>query len=92
MTKTKVINLAQTEDKWLKLMLHFNNSIPMVFRIKCTDPEAAGEVRKRLAHVMNRQPTWFNMVIAQRQCDVYVVKCDRAQDVVIKDELPQMQL
>lgn len=91
MTMSKmVVNLARTPDKWLRLMLHFQNSIPTIFRITMPDKESAKFVRARLDHVQVRQPTWFNMLVILRGCDVFVVKLDRVQEVVIKDELPQL--
>lgn len=91
MAKTQLIKLPKTTDKWVKLMLHFQNSVHDVFRIKCTDGEAASGMRLRLGRVLYSHPTWFNMVLAQRQCDVYVVKINNTHDVVIQDDLSEVQ-
>lgn len=87
MPKTLVINLGKTDDKWLKLLLHLQNAVPMVFRIRCEDEATAKDLQKRLAHCMNRQPTWFaNIIITKRGSNVYVVKVAGAQEIVIRDE------
>jgi hypothetical protein len=54
------------------------------------DADEAKIVRMRLNSVLHRNPTLFNVVITQRECDVYVVKTDAVQKVVIRDEVPTL--
>jgi hypothetical protein len=90
MAKVQVINLAKTTDKWYRLMLYFQNALPTAFRICLPDADEAKIVRMRLNSVLHRNPTLFNVVITQRECDVYVVKTDAVQKVVIRDEVPTL--
>lgn len=82
----EIINMAKTNDKWLKLMLHLNNSVPHVFRIECPDEETARKHYHRMTNVIKQHPTWFDMAVTRRGSDVFVVKSYFAQKVVIRDD------
>jgi hypothetical protein len=86
MSKTQVINLHNLPDKWLKLMLHIQNSVPNVFQLTFPDDKTARTAGNRMNMVMSRHPSWFNLMVCQRGCEVYVAKINNVQKVVIKDE------
>jgi hypothetical protein len=81
-----VVNLGRTPEKWLKLMLHLQNSMPSTFRLVFPDEASASNAGSKLIRVIQRQPTWFDVVITRRGCDVYVIKTQDVQKVVIVDE------
>jgi hypothetical protein len=84
MPKTEVVKLGRTPEKWLKLMLHLQNSIPSTFRLVFTDEASASDAGSKLNRVIQRQPTWFNTVITRRGCDIYIIKTQGVQKVVIE--------
>lgn len=86
MNKTQVINLGQTPEKWLKLMLHLQNAIPGVFQLIFPDVEAARKATHRMTNAVDRHSEWFHLIICQRGCGVYVIKTQYIQQVVLKDE------
>ena len=81
----KEINLNRTPDKWMKLMLHLQNAVPGVFQLIFPDAETARKAANRMSTAVDRHPTWFQMLVAQRGCSVYVIKTQHVQKVVIKD-------
>lgn len=86
MNKTQTINMAKVPDRWLKLMLHLQNAVPGVFQLIFPDVEAARKANRRISSVVERHPSWFPMVVCQRDCCVYVIKTQYVQKVVIRDE------
>ena len=87
--KTQEISLKKVPHKWLKLMLHLQNSAQGVFRLVFPDVKAAKDAQHRMHNMMDAHPGWFQMLITQRGCDVYVIKNQCVQKVVIRDEEKQ---
>lgn len=88
MAETTVINMGKVPGKWLKLMLHFQNTTTGVFRCVFPDNQTAKKSAHCMTSTMEKHPNWFTMVVCQRGCDVYLIRKEHAQKVVIKDELP----
>lgn len=85
MSKTQMINLGRDSERWLKLMLHLQNSLPGVFRCMFDDEQTARTAAHRMCANINRHPSWFNMVVCQRGCEVYVIKTQYVQKVMIRE-------
>ena len=87
MSKTQVINLGKTDDKWLKLMHYLQNALPGTYQLVFPDSDSAVKASRRLSEMVTRHPTWFPMVVCQRYSCVYVIKVPFAQKVIVKDTL-----
>ena len=85
MAKTEVINLGRTPEKWLKLMLRLQNSLIGTYQLTFPDVETARNAAKNIKAVMDKDPTWFQLVSIQRGCNIYVIKTQHVQKVVIRD-------
>ena len=72
-------------QRWQKLLLYMQNSPNVSFRIKLDDHDQANYAYQRLYKSMLNRPTWYNLVLCLRGCDIYVIKPDKAQKVVIQD-------
>ena len=81
----KIIILGNVPHKWQRLLLHLQNAVPDTFRCVFPDVETARDAGRKMLMVIRRRLTWFNMEICVRGCDVYVIKTDRVQKVVIRD-------
>jgi hypothetical protein len=88
MAETKMINIAEVPGKWLKLMLHFQNTPGVLFRCVFPDRVVARDAAHCMSTIMAKHPNWFSMVMCQRGSDVYLFKPQHAQKVVIKDDVP----
>lgn len=86
MSKVQVINLTKTHEKWVKLLLYFQNGLPGVYQIILPDAETATKTMKKLYAALGRHPSWFNLMISQRENLIYVIKTQFVQKVVLKDE------
>jgi len=86
MAKTEVIKMSGTSEKWLKLMLHLQNSLVGTYQLTFRDVEAARNAAKSIKAVMDKDPTWFQLVSLQRGCNIYIIKTQFVQKVVICDE------
>ena len=85
MGKEIKVNIGKSQ-RWMKLALYMQNSPHESFRIKCDDQEKARATYNRLRVMISyERPTWFNLVVCLRGSDIYVIKQDRAQKVVIQD-------
>lgn len=88
MNKPQVINMAKVPEKWLKLMLHLQNAVPGVFQLIFPDATTARKANDKICAVIDRNPTWFHLLILQRKTSIFVIKTQHMQKVVVKDELP----
>ena len=87
MDNVQVIDIVDVNEGWLKLMLHFQNSAHyQVFKIISPNKEEAIKCRRRMEETIRRNPSWFNMIVAARGCDVYAVKLNRARTVEVRHE------
>ena len=87
MDNVQVINLVDVPNGWLKLMLHFQNSTKhTVFRCTFPNKDAAVKANHMMCEVIRRRSTWFDLIVALRGCDVYVVKVNRAKNVEVRHE------
>ena len=85
MAKVQVIDIVDTQQPWMKLMQYFQNtSKNTVFRCKFPDRKEATKIRNRMNDVIGRNPEWFSLIIAQRDCDVYVVNVGHATEVEVR--------
>jgi hypothetical protein len=87
MNKTQVIDISNVPHRWLTLLLHLQNAVPGVFQLIFPDAQAARDAQHRMSKSMATHPTWFHMLIVQRDCCVYVIKTQYVQKVVIGGEL-----
>jgi hypothetical protein len=84
--KVQVIKIGRTARRWLKLMLHFQNAVPGAFHLPFPDRATAHKVAHRMTNAMEDRSEWFNMLVIQRENNVYVIKPQHMQKVVIRDE------
>lgn len=85
MAKVQVIDIVDIHQPWVKLMQYFQNtSENAVFRCKFPDRKEANKIRTRMNDVIGRRPEWFDLIITQRDCDVYVVKVGHATEVEVR--------
>ena len=75
----------QKYQKWQRLLLYMQNSTNSSFRMKFNSHEEAKDAYQRMHKAMSSRPTWYNLILCIRDCDVYVIKPDKAQKVVIQD-------
>ena len=85
MEKVKVINLTGN-NKWLNLLHCLNNSVPHIFAIQCKDETEAKYTAHWMQNVITGHQTWFPMVIIRRGSEVYVIKTQFSQKVVVHRE------
>lgn len=78
--------MNRTPDKWLKLMLHMRNAPPAIHHCIFPNADASQGAANRMRNVARNHPTWCPMTIIQRGCDVWVIKEEFVQKVVINDE------
>jgi hypothetical protein len=72
-------------QKWQKILLFMQNKPHEAFIIKFTDVKDARIAMMRLKRSMDYNPSWYNLDMFQRGCNIYVIKPDKAQKVVIQD-------
>lgn len=82
----KVINVGGVVKPWFRLLTHLKNSIPHSFRLVFSDETSARKAAKGMGNSITDQPQFAGMVVCRRGCEVYVIKTDFAQKVVIRDE------
>lgn len=70
-------------QKWQKLLLYMQNSPNTLFRIKFDNHDQASDTYNRLHKAMLSRPSWYNLILCERGCDIYVIKPDKARKVVI---------
>lgn len=81
--KPWVIDLKSTPDKWVTLLTHLNNKIPYAYRCVFPDNETAIRAYERMVYACGRSPG-LKLMLARKQNEVYVVKPDVAQEVIIE--------
>ena len=87
MDNVQVIDIVGVSEGWMKLMQHFQNHPHyQVFKVITPNKEEAIKVRHMLSEVIRRRPSWFDMIITSRGCDVYVVKLNRVRTVEVRHE------
>lgn len=74
-----------TYQKWQRLLLYMQNKPHEAFIIKFDDVKDARAAMLRLRRAIDYNPSWYNLDMFQRGCNVYVIKPDKAQKVVIQD-------
>lgn len=84
----QMINLGRTPGRYLRLMHHLQNGLPGVYRVMFSDVETARNASKQIKAILDRHPTWFDLVVMQRGCDIYVIKNHVVKKVVIGDDCP----
>lgn len=84
MANVEVISLSNVPEKWLKLMLHLQNSSPGAFQLIFPSAKEAKNASKSMWAVMKRNPTWFPLVLMQRDCSIYVIKTQYVRKVMIQ--------
>lgn len=72
-------------QRWQRLLLYMQNSPHTSFRMRFEDHDKARDTLQRLHKTMMNRPSWYDLVLCQRGCDIYVIKPDKAQKVVIQD-------
>ena len=88
MPETIVMNIGRSHQKWHDLLLWMKNATPTTFCLLFPDAKSAENARARMLVQIDRNGSWFPMVVARRGCNVWVVKTYVAQKVVIRDEVP----
>lgn len=86
MYKPKIINVNQTHEKWMKLVLHLYNAPPAVHHCIFQDADTGIRAASAMRNIVNSHPTWFPITIIQRGCDVWVIKNESIQKAVIHDD------
>lgn len=71
-------------QKWQKILLYMQNKPHEAFIIKFTDVKEARIALLRLKRSVAYNPSWYNLDMFQRGCNIYVIKPDNAQKVVIQ--------
>ena len=71
--------------KWQRLLLYMQNSTKSSFSMKFNSHEEAKDAHQRLYKAMSSRPTWYNLTICIRDCEIYIINPDKAQKVVIED-------
>ena len=82
----KHINMAGVPHKWLALMNYIHHSTPAVFQLVFADSKVAGRSANHMRTVVERNPTWFPVLIVHRGCFVYVIKETYMQKAVVVDD------
>lgn len=80
--KPQAINLTGIRDRWVKLLTHTQNGLAPAYRYILKDETEARWVCNSLHRVCDRD-TRFRFVIFRKRNEVYVVKSDILQDIVI---------
>lgn len=88
MAEVRHVNMAKVPEKWQKLMLWFQNTPGAVFRCTFPDRQTAKKHVHAMESVINRHPSWFTLLVSLRGNDIYVIRTEKAQKVVILDEAP----
>lgn len=76
---------ASKSKKWQRLLLYIQNTPGAVFIMEFDDYEEARCVMMRLYKSIAYHPTWYNLTIIQRKGNLYIIKPNMAQKVVITD-------
>lgn len=84
MAEVLLIDLTDIPDKWNKLMLHIANQPETVVKCRFLDEATARMASNGMRAAAVRRPSWFNLLIAARGADVYVVKVGKAKKVVVR--------
>ena len=82
----KEINMRGAHNKWLALMNHIRHSAPVVYQCIFPDAQKAQDAVRCMLVAVERNPTWFKVLILRRGCNVFVIKEDQIQKAVIVDE------
>ena len=82
----KAIRVSGVHNKWLALLNHIRHSAPAVYQITFSTSRQAGDSAKYMTATMERNPTWFEMAIVHKGCNVWVIKSEHIQKAVIVDE------
>lgn len=84
MAEVKSVNLYGVTNRWQKLLLTLSNMPDVVIRCSFPDGEKARIAGMRMNGVIRNRPSWFNLLVAVRGSDVYVVKIGKPKKVVVK--------
>lgn len=80
----KEFDMLGVPDKWLALMNHIRHSAPAVYQLTFADRDTAEKSARKIYTTMVRNPTWFEVEIIRKGCDVYIIKKDCIQKAVVK--------
>lgn len=84
MADVTVININGISNRWQKLLLTLANRPEVVIRCSFPDGETAGMAGVRMNAVIRNRPSWFNLLVAVRGADVFVVKLNKSSKVVVR--------
>lgn len=85
--KTQVIDVSRAHCKWQKLLVYLQNRIPDVFILEFPDELAAKRAEKNISRALRDGVPGCTMMHVHRGCNVYIVKLQNAQKVVIHEEV-----
>ena len=85
MADVQVIDMVDVKDKWTKLMLLLQNSTRKVFRFDFDNMAKTRRMYSSMLEVVNRNPSWFSIIVVMRGTSVFVVNVKDARKVVLKD-------
>ncbi len=86
MAETKLINIGNKKGRWENLLLWMQNSATGSFHLVFKDVHAASVAAISMCQHLDKHYSWFSMVVVRRGCDIYVIKTQNTQKVVIRDE------
>ena len=85
MADVQVIDMVDVKDKGMKLMLLLQNSTSKVFRVDFDNMAEARRMYYRMLKIINRNPSWFSIIVVMRGTSVFVVNVKDARKVVLKE-------
>lgn len=84
--KPQIVKVPKVPQRWQKLLLYLQNRIPDAFVLEFPDAVAAKRAASCISRVLSDGVPGCSMISTQRGCNVYVVKLQNAQKVVIHEE------
>lgn len=81
--RPQVVKLDGVHHKWFMLMTHAQNGTMPVHRCTFPSVDEAKHAYYRMRESRERNP-WFRLELIRKDCDVYIVKSDAIQEVIVK--------
>lgn len=82
--RSQVVNLKGVYQKWVRLLTHIQNGTSPICRCTFEDEAGAKHAYYKLHNACVRD-SWFRLVIFRRQNEVYIVKSDAIQDLIVEE-------
>ena len=84
MAETLLIDLVDIPRPWERMMLHLSHMTDTVIRCRFSNEKEARVALHRMREAIKRRPYGFDIVVAARGADVFVVKVNKARKVVVR--------